>query len=127
VYIPSHFIAFEYQGEQHYVSSTMYGSASKRQKADHIKMDLAKSVGITLIPIPFWWDRSLQSLAATIRLYKPDISWPDIPSTTTPISEEMPLKYHRKFQYKPSVAQEYSEQIDPTGWYQYKIALLNDP
>ena len=29
--------------------------------------------GITLIPIPFWWDKKISSLTATIHQYRPEL------------------------------------------------------
>lgn len=31
------------------------------------------SEGVTLIQVPYWWDKSVASLAATILKYRPDI------------------------------------------------------
>jgi hypothetical protein len=109
-------VAFEYQGEMHYKSSFTFGLASERQQRDRVKMDFAKRMGITLIPIPFWWDRSAGSLAATILNYRLDLIDPTlagsvIPSTmpviTTPTKPEFIL----------NAAQLYDDKIDPTGWY----------
>jgi hypothetical protein len=116
VYIPTLHLAFEYQGETHYYTTTVLGSAAQRQLSDSAKAKIAKNDGVTLIPIPFWWDKSPSSLAATIRMYRPDLlqEYPQ----SKPIPSQMPTKLERKFEYQPNVSQEYSDNIaiNPTGW-----------
>eukprot|EP00027_Filamoeba_sp_ATCC50430_P012117 CAMPEP_0168573886 /NCGR_PEP_ID=MMETSP0413-20121227/18779_1 /TAXON_ID=136452 /ORGANISM="Filamoeba nolandi, Strain NC-AS-23-1" /LENGTH=312 /DNA_ID=CAMNT_0008607177 /DNA_START=21 /DNA_END=956 /DNA_ORIENTATION=- len=58
--------AIEYHGEQHYQKTFLFGSEVYQQQRDADKRDLCKERGITLIEIPFWWDRSIESLAATL-------------------------------------------------------------
>jgi hypothetical protein len=41
---------------------------------DKEKKTACSSQGITLIEIPFWWDLHIESLAATIIKYRPDLS-----------------------------------------------------
>jgi hypothetical protein len=115
VFIPSLQLAFEYQGETHYISNAIYGSASKRQHNDKIKREIAKDEGITLISVPFWWDKNPASLAATIRQIRPDIEVNFVESF--PIPTEVPRRVLMKYQYVPNVAQEYDESIEPEGWY----------
>lgn len=74
VYIPSLSLAFEYQGIQHFrepPSPTLqYGSLSAQHHRDQQKRDACSkagthletllftlATGITLIEIPYWWDR----------------------------------------------------------------------
>jgi hypothetical protein len=114
IFIPSLSLAFEYQGEIHYRTSILHGSAAQRQKIDQAKANYAKDIGVTLIPIPFWWDKSSESLAATIHHYRPDLG---STNTTHPIPHEMPAKYNIKFRYRPSVAQQFDEKMNFTGWY----------
>jgi hypothetical protein len=70
------------------------GSSSIRQRRDQSKLKFASQFGITLISIPFWWDRLPNSLASTIQLYRPDISLQakEVP----PIPKEMPLKSKKR-------------------------------
>jgi hypothetical protein len=112
VFLPQLALALEYQGETHYISSPMFGRASDRQRADNLKSTFAKDMGITLLSIPFWWDKSPSSLASTIELYRPDIHF-STTNTAAPIPAEKPtFKYH----YSPNAPKEYKGQIDPTGW-----------
>jgi hypothetical protein len=107
----------EYQGEHHYLSSLRFGSASKQQQKDQIKQQIAKDEGITLIPIPFWWDHSRESLAATIRHFRPDVEL-YIPANVTPIPARIPLQSY--FKYRNNVAQQYDATVDPTDLYENK-------
>jgi hypothetical protein len=92
IFFPELSIAFEYQGEVHYFSSTPFGSATKRQSCDIVKHKNAKEIGITVIPIPFWWDKTHASLAATIVSYRPDVQLKLSP-LSKPIPSNMPDKY----------------------------------
>jgi hypothetical protein len=109
-------LAFEYQGEVHYISSYSFGNATQRQRHDQIKRDFATQMGITLITVPFWWKRSPETLAATIRLQRPEFSFDAYGHSTSPIPSEMPLKIQNTFKYTPNVSKEYNERIDPSGW-----------
>jgi hypothetical protein len=77
-------------------------------------MEYAREAGITLIPIPFWWDRSSSSLAATIQLCRPDVI-SAIPENALPIPKAIPET--QNYSYKYNVPQEYDEQaVNPSGW-----------
>jgi hypothetical protein len=115
VFLPNLSLAFEYQGETHYFSSHIFGRASNRQKSDNIKQKFITQMGITLISIPFWWDKSRNSLASTIKLHRPDIEMLDHSTSTPPIPLTMPSKLHRQ-KYIPNCSKDYNGQIDPTGW-----------
>jgi hypothetical protein len=85
----------EYQGEHHYFSNNQFGSLPTHQRRDQLKRNFASQFGITVISIPFWWDRSSNSLASTIEYYRPDINLQ--PSKEVPpIPLEMPLKSKRR-------------------------------
>ncbi len=49
----------------------MYGNSEDLKKRDHAKKLACSSVNITLIEIPYWWDRNLNSLKATIHFFRP--------------------------------------------------------
>jgi hypothetical protein len=78
-----------------------------------MKYNFTKKAGITLIPIPFWWDKSSSSLLATIQKYRPDLNFGTLASS--PIPTEQPTHLRRKFKYIPSAAKELSPTIDPSG------------
>jgi hypothetical protein len=115
IFIPSLSLAFEYQGETHYWSTPTLGLSTKRQRNDALKVKYAADIGITLIAIPYWWDRSTASLSATIRSHRMDVQL-NAPSHAAPIPATIPRKTVPKFRYNLSAAQEYDDRIDPTGW-----------
>jgi hypothetical protein len=115
--MPTLQLAFEYQGEVHYRSTSTYGSASRRQLSDQLKKQYAIEEGVTLIPIPFWWDKSPASLAATIKSYRPDVHVPSTTGQASPIPPEMPTNALRVIPYIPNVSQVFDEDKDPTGLY----------
>ena len=46
---------------------------ARKQVLEKIIIDLYSCKGITLIPIPYWWDHTFESLNATLYRYKPDL------------------------------------------------------
>jgi hypothetical protein len=116
IYFPNLALALEYQGELHYYSTRLFGPATGRQRADQLKMRFATDMGITLIPIPFWWNRTTSSLASTISATRPDLHFGNL-SKDEPISKDMPKQLIKQFKYTPNTSIVYHEGIDPTGWY----------
>jgi len=77
IFIPELSLAFEYNGEQHYKFVPIYNQElQKIQQRDQFKQMICKDNGITLITIPFWWDKTIESVASTIHYLRPDISMP---------------------------------------------------
>lgn len=74
VYCPSLKLAFEYQGGAHYHGFYKAASLKSQHRRDEEKRAACEKLNITLIPIPYWWDRTPATLAATIRHYRPDIT-----------------------------------------------------
>lgn len=66
-------LAFEYQGEHHFMSIERFGDAKDFKARDEFKRQACLREGITLIEVPYWWDYSADSLRATIHQYRPDI------------------------------------------------------
>jgi hypothetical protein len=81
-----------------------------------MKRKYANQMGITVISIPFWWDKLPTSLAATIRSFRPDIDFDSVPQSVAGIPSVMPVKLQQQFRYKPNSAKVYDDKIDPTGW-----------
>ena len=94
ILLPHLSLALEYQGEQHYISNYFAGDTSIFQKRDQSKRKFASQFGLTVISIPFWWDRSSSSLISTIQYYRPDIHIRDV--DVSPISLELPAKYKKR-------------------------------
>jgi hypothetical protein len=93
--LPELSLAFEYQGEVHYHSTGVFGSPTTRQNSDAFKQALAKQYGITVIPIPYWWNNSTKDLTATIHSYRPDIQFESlgVPIPLTPPAQRPRKKY----------------------------------
>ncbi len=61
-------------------------------------------LGVTLIPVPYWWDRSHESLAPFIRSHRPDITvvatsqFKEIPATPPRVIVRLkPLRLNAAF------------------------------
>jgi hypothetical protein len=84
----------------------VFSSTATRQQNDRLKKLVSQANGITLIEIPFWWDRTRDSLISTIHFYRPDIQLP--PSSAPRIQSEMPSNLANKKslqdQYTPTKA-----------------------
>ena len=67
IFIPTLYIAMEYQGAHHYDDIPSGFSALELfQSRDLLKEQLAISNSIKIIYIPYWWDATLPSLLSTI-------------------------------------------------------------
>eukprot|EP01027_Heterolobosea_sp_BB2_P011382 GEZU01016563.1.p1 GENE.GEZU01016563.1~~GEZU01016563.1.p1 ORF type:complete len:107 (-),score=30.95 GEZU01016563.1:20-340(-) len=73
VFIPSLSLAFEYQGAQHYRDLPLFANSAMTQHRDTEKAAACKRAQITLIIVPYWWDRSVSALASAIRNARPDL------------------------------------------------------
>lgn len=88
VYIPQLELAFEYQGMQHYKTGTFGSDTLDRQQLrDEAKKALCKSLGITLIDIPYWWDNTGSALLSTLQRHRPDLSLPSVKLFTPIVAE----------------------------------------
>ena len=108
-------------------------SWEERKQKDQQKIDLCKSQGITLIPIPYWWDRKFESLQATIYNERPDLfkqkpsskAIPDIPPSPKPKSPEgfftlfSLLTLPRIHQETAHVSHRMGFQYNATKWLDY--------
>jgi hypothetical protein len=59
-----------------------------------MKEKMCKENGITLVQIPYWWDRKYESLASTIYSHRPDLF--QEPSLGTPIPLTEPVVAQRR-------------------------------
>ena len=73
VFIPTLGLAFEYQGEQHYRDIYALGNKWSQKLMDEEKRRACEENGITLIEIPYWWNKERSSLMATIHRRRPDL------------------------------------------------------
>ncbi len=72
VFVPTYSVAFEYQGEQHYRDMYIFSSVTIVAR-DETKRKACSQYGITLIEIPYWWDKTRRSLVEMINKSRPDI------------------------------------------------------
>jgi len=86
-------LAFEYQGKQHFKHTDFL--TSNTQNRDEEKKIACNAFGITLIPIPYWWNMSKSSLIATIHKFRPEL----IKDTgaANPIPEILPISTKREY------------------------------
>ena len=73
IFIPQLRLAFEYQGEHHYYDIYALGNKWSQKERDGEKRAACMERGITLVEIPYWWDRDKSSLMATIHGKRPDL------------------------------------------------------
>ena len=66
VYIPSKSLAFEYQGKQHYEDVRIFSPTTTYQQRDKTKKDFCAANNIKLIEVPYWWNRTPESLQQMI-------------------------------------------------------------
>jgi len=76
-------LALEYQGEQHFHQTNIYGSLQFQKMRDKEKREKCERSGITLIEVPYWWDGKKESLMATINKKRPEL-FPSIKSSPIP-------------------------------------------
>jgi len=86
IYLPSIALAIEYHGEHHYAWHYKYGNPKERNECDFEKRLACKQVGITLVEVPFWWDRRKESLLESILSQRPELL------------RMIPLQYQSQFQ-----------------------------
>jgi len=95
VWVPKYNLALEYQGEQHYHDLCKAfgpsGTLALYNDRDNYKKQKAAEQGIRFLAIPYWWDGTVSSLAATLNLNFPDIFPNESPGT--PISADIPEKF----------------------------------
>lgn len=79
VFVPDWNMGFEFQGKQHYTPMPvrMTGNEETRlmydvnqMERDRQKREHCEKAGITLVEVPYWWDGSVESLAATIHKHR---------------------------------------------------------
>lgn len=88
-FVPKLKLALEYQGEQHYYQVYPLGQLDQIQRRDQEKRTACKAHEINLIEVPYWWDRTKESLAATISQIMPHLNIP-LPPNIKPIPHYPP-------------------------------------
>ncbi len=57
---------------------------------------MCNEAGITLIVVPFWWNKTIESLAQTLRIKRPDLPLSLSLLRGEAISAEMPKQQHQQ-------------------------------
>jgi hypothetical protein len=97
----------------HYFDIGIYGQLRRRQNVDQLKAEVSKRAGVTLIKVPYWWDKSKESLMATIRQARPDIELP-ISTSAKPIPEFISSAV--RVTYEPVIAKDLNN-TSPVGMW----------
>ena len=68
LYIPQYQLAIEYHGEHHFNEIPSFGSLELYQARDNEKKKLCEEHNIQLVTVPYWWDKSSDSLSKFINI-----------------------------------------------------------
>ena len=85
VFLPHFRVAFEYHGEHHYEEIPTFGTVDLYRERDREKVSCAQLSGVTLVHVPYWWDRSKESLLKIIDHVHPSILFQIREHETEPI------------------------------------------
>ena len=103
----------------------MRGSPEAQQQRDEEKREACKQRNITLIEVPYWWDRSKSSLVATVLKNRPDLEGllrNQVTDNAKPIPDEYPAsikQYTRAskiFGIELPMPAPWISTQDPKGW-----------
>eukprot|EP01124_Arcella_intermedia_P021968 TRINITY_DN3174_c0_g1_i5.p1 TRINITY_DN3174_c0_g1~~TRINITY_DN3174_c0_g1_i5.p1 ORF type:complete len:431 (+),score=96.59 TRINITY_DN3174_c0_g1_i5:19-1311(+) len=115
IWVPEYQLALEYQGEHHYNEiCSAYGPLALYIDRDMRKKQRCAEEGITLLTIPYWWDRKKESLTATLHLFRPDI-FPESQHDPIPLSPPEGSVGHIKSVMM--IPKEWNGEQDPSGWF----------
>jgi ATP-dependent DNA ligase len=78
---------------------------------------LVTQVGITLIEVPYWWDKKYSSLAATVYSQRPDLFTEKIQGTPIPNTGPTPKPKSLKDKKFMLSTMWDNESMEPSGWY----------
>eukprot|EP01114_Cavostelium_apophysatum_P017721 TRINITY_DN5331_c0_g1_i3.p1 TRINITY_DN5331_c0_g1~~TRINITY_DN5331_c0_g1_i3.p1 ORF type:complete len:845 (-),score=169.37 TRINITY_DN5331_c0_g1_i3:2211-4745(-) len=112
MFFPSEKLAVEFQGQVHFSQLFKQQSMRIRQQNDELKRLACRDAGITLVAIPYWWDRSKDQLIATVRQQRPDLLFEaKINQNAIPLSQISP----RMDQSVLMSAGDWKSTVDPAG------------
>jgi hypothetical protein len=79
IFLPKEQLAFEYQGEHHFHDVYHLGTPwHHRRQKDKEKRIACREKEITLIEVPYWWNKETSSLASTIHKQREDLIFSSI-------------------------------------------------
>jgi len=73
IYVPSLKLAFEYQGYHHFHTHNVFGDPRNHQRRDNEKQHNCTKLGISLVEVPYWWQRDKESLLELLHKHRPDV------------------------------------------------------
>mmetsp|Transcript_10788 Transcript_10788/g.44214 ORF Transcript_10788/g.44214 Transcript_10788/m.44214 type:complete len:446 (+) Transcript_10788:404-1741(+) len=123
--------AREYNGEHHYEELPFFGPLEAVQRRDMEKRRICEESGIRLLTVPYWWDRKLESLAASIHELTPGLLGEATPEKREKKAEtvvQQVLKGQHEpispfldtwkplLKKQPKLPQALSDAVDPAGY-----------
>lgn len=82
-FLPSLGLAFDLQTTRDYNADALSGNTRFHLKEDEVKINYLKAHSIEMLTLPFWWDRSKESLIGTL-LHKLPLLRPSLVQTLKP-------------------------------------------
>ncbi len=73
IFLPKEQLAFEYQGEQHFHYVYHLRTPLQQKQKDEEKRGACREKEITLVEVPYWWDKETSSLVAAIHKERKDL------------------------------------------------------
>src|ERR1700722_2035485 len=73
IFLPTENLVFEYQGKHHYFDVYVFGNLLEKTLRDKEKKNACLEFGLTLIEVPYWWDKNSSSLLAVIKQKRIDL------------------------------------------------------
>lgn len=113
VFLPKEKLALEYQGQAHFKDIYSMGPQRKQKERDDEKRRACLERGITLVEVPFWWDKTKESLQNSIHQANKEL----IASTGdgSPISKDPPAGFDANVM-PLMLAEDWKEGDNLLGW-----------
>jgi len=73
IVIPDLSIAIEYHAIHHFEKTEIFGDILKQQQRDSNKQQICNNFGLSIVVIPYWWEKTEADLMQRIRQVRPDI------------------------------------------------------
>ena len=90
---------------------------------------LTVNIGITLVQIPYWWNKKRSSLEATLHQVRPELvpgnpTADPVPSTPPSEFKVRKSKVVSNIQNQLMLAVDWNSREDPKGWYENGLKYL---
>eukprot|EP01114_Cavostelium_apophysatum_P021346 TRINITY_DN7423_c0_g1_i1.p1 TRINITY_DN7423_c0_g1~~TRINITY_DN7423_c0_g1_i1.p1 ORF type:complete len:1013 (-),score=259.24 TRINITY_DN7423_c0_g1_i1:4-3042(-) len=139
VFVPSLNIAVDYRSQKYFLWTPLYGAYDSYHRLAEEKRKACQDAGITLIEIPFWWNKSRSALGLTILRSSPELQLNKFKPFGKAVDEAMPTNLQNYLTESLDVIeskvvasarpvlltsglhfaypQYWPEDADPTGWW----------